>query len=137
MQKLNCILLVDDDPGTHLINRFLLKKHELASHVFEARDGIEALEFIKTQASLNGNGFGLPDLIFLDLKMPLMDGFEFLENYKKLKPELKKSVIVVVSSSDRADDKLKVMAFENVKSFYKKPLNTNALQTLWNKYFHD
>ncbi|HEY5825615.1 MAG TPA: response regulator, partial [Cyclobacteriaceae bacterium] len=97
------------------INRF-------ADQVITFRSPMEALDY------LNG-GHELPEIIFLDLNMPVMDGFEFLERYVTL-PEkiIQSSKIVVLTSSSSTADRERAIGFHNVIDFASKPLSAQSLE---------
>ena len=82
MAPLRCVLLVDDDPTTRYLHRLLLDQLGLAAHVLEAANGQQALELIRAQRADDFRT--CPDLILLDVRMPVMNGFEFLEAYTAL-----------------------------------------------------
>lgn len=82
MTKLCCILLVDDDSTTNYLNRKLLEKLAITDRVVVALNGHEALTVLATECPEASPSS--PALIFLDINMPLMKGFEFLEAYQQL-----------------------------------------------------
>lgn len=95
------ILIVDDDAICNFLMTKLLERTGESSEIQSALNGEEALELLN---SCWQNSHTLPDLIFLDLNMPLMDGFAFLEVYNKLNFEGRKAMVVVVSSSGDEKD---------------------------------
>ena len=97
MSKFRTCLLIDDNPIDNTINSYLIKKSDFASEILVIEEPLKALELIK-------NGQIIPDVIFLDVRMPLMDGFEFLEEYDKLNVDKSRTEIIMLSSSiDPAD----------------------------------
>lgn len=92
MKKLGCILLVDDDDTTNFVNQLLLEDLKVTEQVMVANNGRDALQLL-TQQWTKGS---CPELLLLDLNMPEMDGFEFLEAYEALEFEQKKSFVIVV-----------------------------------------
>jgi len=121
--KLKLILLVDDDLSTNFMNSLILQDLECADRIEEVRSGDEALEFLKANES--------PDLIFLDINMPGMDGWMFLKEFEKLPAAEKASkVIVMLTSSLNPGDKQRAKKFD-ISGFINKPLNAeNALEVL-------
>jgi CheY-like chemotaxis protein len=96
------ILLVDDDNIFNFLNTKLLQASGIASEIHTAVNGQEALDLLNNYYT----GFSsLPDVILLDLNMPVMDGFSFLEAFQKLKLPKKEqvSIIIVTSSEDPKD----------------------------------
>jgi len=97
------ILLVDDDSLTCFLEEDLLKEMNLAEHIYIARNGKEALSFITENCGKAADG-KCPDLVLLDIFMPVMDGFEFLEEFKKLNnPNHHTRIIILTSSNDERD----------------------------------
>lgn len=90
------ILLVDDSHSANYFNKMILQKTVVDSEVTIASNSLQALEYIK---SAYKEGI-VPDLIFLDINMPVMDGWEFLEIYKKLPDALQSSVIIITLGSE-------------------------------------
>ena len=82
--KLKSILLVDDDESTHFLNKIFISKLDLEIDVGVALNGNEALDIIANRGPFNGDDlFLLPCLLILDIRMPQMDGWQFLESYEK------------------------------------------------------
>jgi CheY-like chemotaxis protein len=133
MRKINCTLLVDDDQITNFINRRLINKLDLAEKVATVTNGEEALEYVKDYCMLNNEC--CPDLILLDINMPVMNGLEFLKEYNNLEFENKRKVLVVMlSTSNNPKDLEKVQGF-NVDDFISKPLTEEKLLTVIDKHF--
>ena len=118
------VLLIDDDPDTNLIVSHWIKKENLASHLGTALNGEEALDYLKKNPP--------PDFILLDINMPRMNGWEFLEEYKKLPYEKQSSTtVIVITVSENPDDKNK--ATEHGLSFTNKPLTAQKLKEILHK----
>jgi len=85
-KKLSCVLLVDDDEPTNFLNRIILEEAGCAERIEVAQSGQAALSYLQ-KAGEHGPGgvvYPNPSLIFLDINMPAMDGWEFLSRYKTL-----------------------------------------------------
>ena len=96
------ILLVDDDPVSNLVASSLLQRIEAVNEIHSVLNGVSAIRFLQEACEKHDL---IPDLILLDLNMPLMDGFEFLDACGKLNlPNIKKIKFIVVTSSDNPDD---------------------------------
>jgi CheY-like chemotaxis protein len=122
--KYRTALLVDDDADSNFVNSWIVRK-EFAENVIVKQSVEGALEYLKTRAADREE---LPDVIFLDIRMPIMDGFDFLEEYNKL-PDLVKSKckIIMLSSSFDKNDYHKAIGNQYVYRYLNKPLTVEAL----------
>ena len=114
------IFLVDDDPINNLINRRLLGKINIGLRIEEFISAQKALEKIKAldpQESL---------LIFLDINMPVLNGWEFLDAYANSFPEREDKIIILSSSID-FQDRQKALAYPIVSGFLEKPLSLEKI----------
>lgn len=119
--KFKRILLVDDDQITNFLNENLLKEMNIAEHITIANDGQEALDYITLNCLDPKNPNGLCcDLILLDLNMPVMDGFEFLEKISQLTIENHIYIVLLTTSSNERD--LERAKTFNIKGYINKPL---------------
>jgi len=138
MEKLRLILLIDDDEGTNFYNKFLIQESKIAKNVAVAKNGKIALEFLTSTGKFAHNAprYPRPDIIFLDINMPVMDGFEFMEAYEEL-PEHQKGNMVVVMLTTSLDrkDLARAKHFSDLKGFMNKPLTKNHLAAVLKKYF--
>jgi len=117
-------LLVDDDPINNMINERMLKKHhgeDIVCQVFP--DGKPAISHFK-------NGGAKPDMIFLDINMPEVDGWEFLEFYRH---QNDKAPVVMLTSSIDPKDLEKSKRYDCILDFISKPLMPNAIEKLVKK----
>ncbi|SHF92412.1 Response regulator receiver domain-containing protein [Flavobacterium fluvii] len=128
-QKLNCILLIDDDLATNFINKRILQKANLTDYIHVALNGKEALEYLSKKGNFESIvDYPQPQLILLDINMPVMDGWEFIETYRNLDIENKEDItIVMLSSSCNPADKAKAESIDVVAEFRQKPMNKVAL----------
>jgi two-component system chemotaxis response regulator CheY len=118
-RRITALIIDDSETNRYLLNRQL--KMLGVRHVFEQNDGSTAIAFLEdkvTNSELFGNDFP-PTVIFLDLNMPTMDGFTFLDAYSNANSRLSKlgCAIFVYSSSDRADNFERAMSHKCVSDF--------------------
>lgn len=131
--KLNCILLIDDDEPTNFLNRLTLEQAGCAREIRIAQGGQEALDYLD---SCGRQGSPRPDLIFLDINMPAMDGWEFLQRYRSLPADRKADIVLIMlTTSLNPDDELRTKAIPEVSGFENKPLDQRRLMALLDKYF--
>lgn len=131
--KLKTILLVDDDEATNYIHKMVIKQMNCVENIVVRENGIEALEYLTS--TIDGK-YPQPDLIFLDINMPAMDGWEFLEEYKNLEDDqLAKTVIVMLTTSLNPDDRDKAGVIPVISGFMSKPLTTELLEEVLEKHF--
>lgn len=138
-KKLNCVLLIDDDFATNFINKKIVQKANITSHIQVALNGKEAIDYLcnkgkfKSVETINPQ----PELIFLDINMPVMDGWEFINAYKNLIPdEQKKKInIIMLTSSFNPADKAKADTIEEIADYRQKTLNAAILQEIMAKHF--
>ncbi len=129
-RKLNTILLVDDDEEDNYFHSIVINKLNIVNQIDVANNGLEALSYLKDGKN------SLPDVIFLDLNMPKMNGWEFLEEYKLLSPEQKaKVLIVILTTSANPDDIRRAKEMEEVSGFSTKPLSAEFLDKLIADHF--
>ncbi len=127
--KLHAILLIDDDNSCNFIHERLLLNMECTEHVDIAKDGAEGLQILKSSQPK-------PEIIFLDINMPGMDGWEFLDEYEKLPAEEKsKIIIVMLTSSLNPDDQLKARSYASVSDYCNKYLDKDSVNHILEKFF--
>lgn len=130
-KKLNCILLVDDDKFCNFFHDRVLGKMNCTESIEIVTDGVMALEFLKSRKNK-------PDIIFLDINMPKMNGWEFLEEYKKLpEDEQAKVVRVMLPSPLNPDDTARAENHGSVSGYNTKYLTTDAVDQILLQYFPD
>ena len=137
LKGLNCILLVDDDEVNNYLNRKLIEKSGINVHVEVALNGLMALEYLTSTGQYHENKtFPKPELIFLDINMPRMNGWEFLKEYKKLEEFKKGGIIIAMLTSSNNIDDLNIAKEEyGLPAYIYKPLTLEKLEEIIYKYF--
>lgn len=129
-QKLNSILLIDDDPDDNFYHQIIINKMNIVDHIDVVINGIEAIAYLKDEQHVP------PDLIFLDLNMPKMNGWEFLDQYKYLDIAQKaKVLIVILTTSANPDDIQRAKEIAEVTGFETKPLSQELLTEILEEHF--
>ncbi|THU38158.1 response regulator [Niastella caeni] len=128
MHPVNKILLVDDDEATNFLSRILLQKIHAAKEIMVAEDGRMALDLIQQT--------GCPDIIFLDIRMPQMDGFEFLDSLESTN-KWKNAKIIMLSSVVQAEDKERARAYSSVMDCLEKPITQEMVEKVTKEYWRD
>ena len=134
MKQLNNILIIDDDPIVTFLNEALLNEEGIAKKITIAHDGKEALQILNHYCHYKKEEC-LPQLILLDLNMPVMDGFDFLEAYQYLDFEEKDSIVVVITTSSLNPSDLKRISKYRTDEYIVKPLTKEKITHLMEKYF--
>jgi CheY-like chemotaxis protein len=124
------ILLVDDDEINNFISIKLIKKALVYTEINACLDGSYAIDQLLELQKKDPES--LPDYILLDINMPIMNGWEFLDEYKRLGLDpLGKSKIYIISSSVFSNDINKAKSYDLVKDFISKPLNVDKIRELF------
>ncbi|MBD3663770.1 response regulator [Sulfitobacter aestuariivivens] len=135
MPHINKILLVDDDEVTNLLHKRLIRRSGQVKEVAVATDGLEALDYLRSRIAAKAP---LPELIFLDINMPRMGGFEFLEKYAELDLDGEiQQVIVMLSTSLLSADHMRAEADPNVKCFIDKPISPTEFVEILSEFAGD
>ncbi|MCW3112711.1 MAG: response regulator [Segetibacter sp.] len=121
------ICLIDDDRIYQFTAKRIIELVNPLQKILIFSNGKEALDYFTQQATSNDQ---LPDVIFLDINMPVMNGWEFLEAYDSVKTALNKQIsIYMVSSSVDEKDKIRSKSF-NVKNFIEKPIDKEMMTAI-------
>ena len=135
-QKLNCVLLIDDDEPTNFLNNMFIEETNCSKHIEVAQSAKDALEYLASSQQSENSNEPFPELIFLDINMPSMDGWEFLEKYKELKKENSAQIIIIMlTTSLNPDDVLRAYQMPEISGFENKPLTTEKIDVIVKKYF--
>ena len=127
MKTIRSLLIIDDNAMDVLLTRKMLEKSGRYQHIMSATDGAEAMKLFRNyEQSQKQNPEAFPPLvILLDINMPLMDGFEFLQHYSELDSGLRDetSVVVMLTSSSYQADRQRALGYPMVKDYVVKPMN--------------
>ena len=133
LHKLNSVLLVDDDDATKFLIKRTLVKSGCTNTIVEVKNGREAITYLTTK--IEGH-YPQPELIFLDINMPKMNGWEFLEEYKSLdSTQCGSIVIVMLTSSLNPDDRMRADGIIEVTDFESKPITPTKMESILHKNF--
>ncbi len=131
--KLKCILLVDDDEFTNSIHKMVIEDVGVSKNIEVAESADAALDLLECPKV---DDCKTPDLIFLDLNMPGMNGWDFLELYREKKKNCRtKSLIIILSNSTNPYDQKKAETYEEVAGFRSKPLTDLMIHEIMDHYF--
>lgn len=124
MKKKN-IWVVDDDNIYQIIIKKLIERSEMFSEISSFKNGKDAIDELYNNTKNIG---GIPDIILLDINMPIMDGWEFMDELGVLKPKFNTEIMVyIVSSSIAIEDKNKSKNYENILGYLSKPVTIDDL----------
>ena len=131
MTTLKTLTLVDDDDIFVFLTTKIIEQTNLVDLIKGFGNGLDAINFLKENKN---NVDALPDIILLDLNMPIMNGWQFLEEYNKLNPTIgKKITIYIYSSSISPDDITRAKTISEVSDYIIKPITKDKLIDLRKK----
>jgi len=125
-RKLKSVLLLDDNLATNYFHKKIIEKSNSVERVLEFRSGINALKYLEQ------DGIEPPELIMVDINMPIMSAWEFLEKLQKLKKESKiKTKVILLSTSLSPADKEKADKIPLIKEVLLKPLTKDSIHNVF------
>lgn len=125
MKKINTFCIVDDDDIYQFTTSLFLKKTDLVNKIIVFSNGLKAINFLKEEMK---NSENIPDILFLDVNMPVMDGWEFLEEYLLIKPMMPKTIVIyMVTSSVDEKDVLRAKNISALSGYLVKPISSENI----------
>jgi len=132
--SLNCVLLIDDDEATNFYHTIVLEEACSWVQIRAVSSAKEGLDYLLQRGEYVD--YPQPGVIFLDLNMPGMSGWEFLDKYNELSTEIQgRSVVSILTTSANPDDRERAAAIPNVKEFVNKPLTPEVFWKVVNENF--
>lgn len=117
--ELNKVLLVDDDSAFNFLNRIILNTNGIDCEIDECLDGMSALKLADSGSC--------PEVILLDINMPVMDGFEFLDEFDRNSKCRQHTKVFILTSSNQDEDRKKALSYSCVKGYFDKPLSEHHI----------
>ena len=131
MKKCELVLLIDDNDLDNYVNKSVIEKLDIAYEIKVLKNGLEAINYLKTLLEVDR----FPDLIFLDLNMPVVNGFEFLKQYNALKKTGNKEIKIVVLTSSSSDVDYSTAKSLGCSAYLEKPLTKAKISEVYNFIF--
>jgi CheY-like chemotaxis protein len=132
------VLLIDDDEPTNYISKMVVDAVGCAETIEIATSGQMALQYLTStiESGRQDTGFPKPDLIFLDINMPAMNGWEFMEKYNALEDCQKGNIVIIMlTTSLNPDDRWKSGKLPHISGFENKPLTQQKLDDILGRFF--
>jgi CheY-like chemotaxis protein len=131
-KKRPLIAIIDDDIVSHFILTSIINLNKLADSILSFMDGEEAIQYFTNNKTENEK---IPDIVFLDVNMPIMDGWMFVEEYARIKKDItKKTVIFMVSSSVNPIDIERAGKISEINDYILKPIKLSELKKIFKNY---
>lgn len=131
-KKLNTILLLDDNPATNFIHQKFISRVDCTEEIVTFQGGFDALDYLgsKTKKAL--------ELMLVDINMPMMDAWDFLEEFQKIEnPHVKDTKVILLSTSVSASDFEKAKQIPIIRGLRLKPLTVKAVHEIMDEFFPD
>jgi len=134
-RRLNCVLFIDDDEATNYLHRLIIKRLDCAERLEIFQSAKEAIKYLAGQGKYH-NDNPIPEMIFLDINMPSMNGWEFIEQFRKIKTA-SPIILVMLTTSLNPDDEFLSEKIPEITCFKNKPLTRQMVEGLLEEYFND
>lgn len=127
--KYNCIMLIDDSEIDNMVNAHILSKNNIAKNIIVHSSANDALNYLSKIAA--DENMAVPDVILLDINMPIMNGFGFLVEFEKFDESLINNIkVIMLTSSVDPNDIRRSKEYKTVQAFISKPLSLEHLSTI-------
>lgn len=132
VRKLPLIGIIDDDAIYQFMLTRIINQNELAARIVSFSDGEKAIEYLIENKADSEN---IPDVIFLDVNMPIMDGWLFIEEYARIKTEIKKKIVIfMLSSSVDPVDIERADKISEISNYIVKPIKLEEVKRIFDDY---
>jgi CheY-like chemotaxis protein len=132
VKKLPIIGIIDDDKIYHFILTSIINKNNLAESILSFLDGEKAIQYLRDNKTHNEK---IPDVLFLDVNMPIMDGWMFIEEYARIKMNITKKILVfMLSSSANPTDIERADKISEISNYIIKPQNLEEVKMIFENY---
>lgn len=132
-KQINKVMLIDDNEADNFLHKIIIEESNLAHSISIANDAYEAIDIIKES---NTDSVDSPDLIFLDINMPGINGWEFLDQISDILPQLSpQPIIIMLSTSQNPEDINRADQHPKIQEFHNKPLSSEILEHISQTYF--
>ena len=131
-------MLIDDDEPTNFLSNMIIEEAGCAEHIQIESSGKKGIDYLVNSQKLayTDKNYPWPDLVFLDINMPAMNGWEFLVKYNELEKRPRHEIIVVMlTTSLDPNDEVKAKNISGVNDFIHKPLSEDLVMEILEKYF--
>ena len=132
-KPIRCILLIDDDPDDNFLHRLVIEESGLCEEVRESTTAAEALRYLAQPDTMD---HPFPSLMLLDVNMPGMSGFEFLDEYHRWVPHPPRAPLVLLfTAAVNPTEQARAHTYREVAGYHVKPLTDALLEEVVKKYF--
>jgi len=133
LTSIDLVYLIDDDLVYQAITKRLIKIYKFAKNTESFHDGLSAIRALGKKLVEHSQ---LPDIIFLDINMPIMDGWEFLHAFEQLPKPPRSILIYIVSSSDMDKDFEMANSFPSLQGYIVKPISEEDFSSVWENFYN-
>jgi len=133
------VLLIDDDAATNFIHTKMIERADVDVQVMAINNATDALDFLTYAGKYSDTGhIPRPGVIFLDINMPGLSGWDFMDEYRKMDDNLKaRMVVIMLTTSINPADKDRALKNSDISTFLHKPLKPHMVEDLAMKYFEE